>query len=255
MTMDQSAFAAALLDPSLPVPAGITSARGEPDATRFSVYRNNVVASLSRALCQRFPVVRRLVGDDFFNFMARAFLTVSLPRSPLIFAYGDVFPDFIAGFEPAAAIPYLGDTARLEAIWTRAYHAADAPPLPAEQLLAIAPEELAQVRLAPHPAATLLRSDFAIGTIWQAHQDEEVGALAVMTPESVLITRPAFDVRVHVIPAIDARFGAALFAGEPLGEAAATTYAQDPAFDFGRALLGLVSLGAFAGTPSQGDPT
>lgn len=253
--MDQNAFAAALLDPSLPVPAGITSARGEPDATRFSVYRNNVVASLSRALGQRFPVVRRLVGDDFFNGMARAFLKVSLPPSPLIFAYGDTFPDFIAGFAPAAALPYLADTARLEAIWTRAYHAGDATPLPAERLLAIAPEHLAQIRLVPHPAAALLQSDFAIGTIWQAHQAETVGALSVAEPESVLVTRPAFDVRVHVIPAADACFAVALFAGETLGEAASIAFGEDPAFDFGRALLGLASLGALSGSPLQGDPT
>jgi len=253
--MDQRAFAAALLDPSLPVPAGVTCARGEVDASRFSVYRNNVVVGLSRALGQRFPVVRRLVGDAFFDGMARAFLRASPPRSPLIFAYGDAFPDFIAGFAPAAGLPYLADTARLEAIWTRAYHAADAPPLPADRLLAIAPEQLIQVRLRPHPAAAVLRSDFAIGAIWQAHQADEVAALSVMTQESALVTRPAFDVRVHVIPAADAHFAAALFAGGTLGEAAAIAFAQDPSFDFGRALLGLASLGAFAGNPLQGDPT
>jgi hypothetical protein len=253
--MDQSAFAAALLDPSLPVPSGVTSARGEADATRFAVYRNNVVVSLSRALSQRFPVVRRLVGDDFFSEMARAFLKVSLPPTPLIFAYGDAFPDFIAGFAPASALPYLADTARLEAIWTRAYHAADAPPLMAERLLAIAPEALTGIRLVRHPAAALMPSEFAIGTIWQAHQAEAVAALSVATAESVLVTRPAFDVRVHIVPAADARFAAALFAGETLGEAAAIAFAHDPAFDFGRALLGLTSLGAFDGTHMQGDPT
>ncbi|MBN9025597.1 MAG: putative DNA-binding domain-containing protein [Rhizobiales bacterium] len=253
--MDQSAFAAALLDPSLPVPSGVTCARGEPDATRFSIYRNNVVASLSRALGERFPVVRRLVGDAFFNGMARAFLTASLPQSPLIFAYGDTFPDFIAGFAPAAALPYLADTARLEAIWTRAYHAADATPLPVERLLAIAPERLPLVRLSPHPAAALARSAFAIGTIWQAHQAEAVGSVAAMAPECVLVTRPVFDVRVHVVPPADGVFADAVFRGEALGEAAAIAFARHPDFDFGHALLGLASLGAFAGSPSQGDPT
>jgi len=254
MTMDQSAFAAALLDPSLPVPAGVTCARGEPDATRFSVYRNNVVASLSRALGERFPVVRRLVGDEFFNGMARAFLTVSLPRSPVIFAYGDTFPDFVAGFAPAAALPYLADTARLEANWTRAYHAADATPLPVERLLAIAPERLAGIRLSPHPAVALARSDFAIGTIWQAHQAEVVGSMIVAASESVLVTRPAFDVRVHVVPPADGVFADSVLRGETLGEAAATAFARHPDFDFGHALLGLASLGAFADSPLQGDP-
>lgn len=253
--MDQNAFAAALLDPTLPVPAGVICARGEVDATRFSVYRNNVVAGLSRALGQRFPVVRRLVGDEFFNGMARAFLSVSLPKTPLIIAYGDDFPDFIGSFAPAATLPYLADTARLEASWTRAYHAADRAPLSAAGLLAIAPEQLVQIRLAPHPATSLVQSSFAIGTIWQAHQADVVGAVGVMTAESVLVTRPAFDVRVHVIPAADAAFAAALFHGEPLGEAASIAFDVDPGFDFGRALLGLASLGALDGRPFEGDLT
>jgi len=61
MTMDlaetQDAFAAALLDPALPVPAGVTSARGKADEKRFAVYRNNVAVGLTRVLASRFPVV------------------------------------------------------------------------------------------------------------------------------------------------------------------------------------------------------
>lgn len=250
MTMDQNAFASALLDPTLPVPGGVTSARGEADAARFAVYRNNVAVSLSKALGQRFPVVQRLVGDDFFAGMARAYIATTLPDSPLMFAYGDTFPDFVAGFAPAAALPYLADTARLEAQWTRAYHAADIAPLTVEALAGLAPELLGGARLAPHPAAALVRSAYSVGMIWQAHQGDEVGAQTVMTPESVVITRPEFDVRVHVIVEADAVFAASLLRGDSIGEAAAAAFDADPTFDFGRAIVGLTSLGAFAGLAS-----
>ena len=43
-------------------------------ARRFAVYRNNVAAGLIRALEARFPVTRRLVGDDFFRAMAGGFV-------------------------------------------------------------------------------------------------------------------------------------------------------------------------------------
>ena len=46
----QGAIAAALLDPALPVPLGLLGPAGEPSPRRFAVYRNNVVASLSRVL-------------------------------------------------------------------------------------------------------------------------------------------------------------------------------------------------------------
>ena len=111
----ESAFVKALLDPAMPVPAGITTWRGKPDAKRFAVYRNNVAVALSRALASRFPVVEKLVGTEFFAGMIRAYIAMSKPASPIITAYGDDFPDFIAAFEPAATVRYLADVARLEA--------------------------------------------------------------------------------------------------------------------------------------------
>lgn len=246
MTRSQNDFTAALFDPARPVPQGITTARGAPDDKRFAVYRNNVMVSLSKALTQRFPVTVRLVGEDFFASMVRSFIRQSPPASPLIFAYGDALPDFIAGFAPAAALPYLADVARLEAAWSRAYHAADGSILDITLLAAIAPESLPSLRLAPHPATGLIRSRHAIGTIWQAHQEKVVKVGSVAMPEHVLVTRPAFDVELRIIANTDAVFAAALLAGATMDEALAAAQAIDPQFDFGRCLVGLASSGAFA---------
>ncbi len=59
----QRAFAEAVLNPAQPVPPGLIGPDGEPDAKRFAVYRNNVVAGLVDALKQAFPAVLRIVGD------------------------------------------------------------------------------------------------------------------------------------------------------------------------------------------------
>ena len=124
----QNAFACALLDAARAVPATIRGAARRRADRRFAVYRNNVVAGLIDALAQRFPVVCRLVGDEFFRAMARVYVTARPPTSPLMMLYGETFPDFIDEFAPAAALPYLGDVARLELARGRAYHAADAVP-------------------------------------------------------------------------------------------------------------------------------
>ena len=60
------------------------------------------------------------------------------------------------------------------------------------------------------------------------------------------MVRPDMAVGVHVLPARDAVFAAALFAGAPLGEAAEAALAADETFEFGAALAGLLGLGAFA---------
>ena len=174
----QAAFAAALLDPALPVPAGVTSAAGRADAERFAVYRNNVAVGLAKALASNFPVVERLVGEEFFAGMARSlhrrdktrlaadlrlWATISLTSSP--------------ASQPAAGLPYLADVARLERAWLSAYHAADAGPLGIAALAGLGEAMLAAARLVLHPAAAVVRSRFPVGSIWQAHQSDPVGAL------------------------------------------------------------------------------
>lgn len=239
----QSDFVASLFDPLAPVPAGVTTTLGRADAARFGVYRNNVMASLIGALEQRFPVTRRLVGDAFFRGMARAYAVAAKPVSPLMFQYGDEFPGFIDAFDAARQVPYLADMARLEAFWTRAYHAADATSLDVAAVAAVRPDLLVCSSLVMHPSAALLRSDWPVGSIWEAHQHERVASLARSQPETILVIRPDAVVNVHILPSQDAGFAEALFSGATLGDAAETA-AGDEGFDFGRAIVGLLSLGS-----------
>ncbi len=92
------AFAAALDEPSAPPPAMTRGRKGAPDARRFAVYRNNVAVGLIGAIEARYPVSRRLVGDDLFRAMARAFVQSHRPRSPVMIAYGEDFPEFAAEY-------------------------------------------------------------------------------------------------------------------------------------------------------------
>ncbi len=238
----QSEFAAALLDPAATLPAGVTTMRGSADAARFDVYRNNVMVSLITALEQKFPVSRKLVGDAFFKQMARGFIRQERPRSPLIFQYGDGFPEFIDDLETTRGVPYLGDVARLEVLWMRAYHAADATPLDIAAIAGTDPEILVGSGIVPMPSASLLRSDWPVGSIWAAHQQDPVASVAHSGPETILVLRPQADVRVHIVPPQDGNFAATLFAGKSLGGAAQAA-SHDASFDFGSALVGLVSLG------------
>ena len=231
----QSAFAAALLHPGKPLPHGITTARGAADPARFAVYRNNVYVGLTTALAQRFPVTRRLVGTDFFAGIARAYAADRKPPSPLIMHYGDDFPDFIAAFPPAASLAYLADVARIEVMWTRAYNAADRVPLEVARLAAISLEHLLDRALVPHPSAQLIQSLFSTGV-----------TVSPWWAETVLVTRPAMQVEISVLPPADAAFAARLLAGASLGEAAEVALAATSSFDFGSALIGLIGLGAFS---------
>lgn len=217
-TISQTAFRAALLDGARPAPEGLTDGAGRPTTRRFNVYRNNVAVALTEALEQGFPVVRALVGEEFFKGLAAVYLRAHPPASPLMIYYGADLPAFIEGFSPAASLPYLPDIARLEFALRQSYHAADATPLEADALAQLPPEALESARLSFAPAVRLITSPWPVLSIWQHHHG---GPKPQMAPEALLITRPGFDPAPHPVTPGAAPILAALIAGTPLGEAVA----------------------------------
>jgi len=97
MITTQTEFRAALLDPASPSPEGVRNPDGMHATKRFDVYRNNVAVSLTDALETAFPVVNKLVGNDFFLAMAGAYLRAHPPKSPVMMFYGDEMPTFLRG--------------------------------------------------------------------------------------------------------------------------------------------------------------
>ncbi|MDB5601047.1 MAG: putative DNA-binding protein [Xanthobacteraceae bacterium] len=240
----QSHFAEALLDADRAIPPDVTSHTTRVPARRFGVYRNNVVASLVNALRIRFPAVARIVGDEFFAGMARLFVTAQPPRSPLLMRYGDAFPDFIAGFTPAAELLYLPDVARVEAARTRAYHAADMRPLDLCDIATQPPETLGALRVSLHPSIEIVRSAFPVVTIWAMNSGEaELTPIDDWRGEDALVARPALDVEMRALPAGGAAFLRALFNNETLGQAATLALADSDQFDLAANLAGLFGAG------------
>jgi len=117
--------ALALFDPLAGVPAPI----GDPDLRgRAGFDRADIVTFLIRALAARYPVVRRLIGDDSFLDVAQRFIAMQPPRLPVVEHFGETFPHYLRGLGEAASFEYVADMAELEAARARAYHSADAPP-------------------------------------------------------------------------------------------------------------------------------
>jgi hypothetical protein len=241
------AFAAALDDPALAAPAMTRGRTGSPDARRFAVYRNNVAVGLIGALEARYPVSRLLASEELFRAMARAFVRANKPRTPVMIAYGGEFPEFASDYlaETNASLVELSDVAQLENAWVEAYHAEDAIPATVGDLAALSPDCLPGTRIAFHPAARLLRFATPAVSIWaSAQQGDQPPAPTEGIAEDALITRPDCDVRVRVLPPLGFDFTLSLREGATLVEAVAAL--DDPAFNFGAHLVGLVEAGAVA---------
>lgn len=232
------AWAERLLQPGSDAPAGLRSWNGSDPAQRFAVHRNNVLAGLSDALAETFPVLRECLGADCLHALALAFIPQHPPRQPVLAEWGADFGPWLDGFVPhrpeLAALPWLGDLARLEWLRQRCCHAADAPALPLDALAQRLndPDSLPDWRPGWHPAATVWRSRWAGLSLWSAHQRADptepvtLAGLDIHRPEAALLMRShggssGNDDAVQLWPlcAPAAAFCAALESGAPFGEA------------------------------------
>jgi hypothetical protein len=248
----QPAFAAALLDPRAPTPPGLRAWNGSDPSPRFDVHRNNATTSLVRALADGFPVVRALVGDDFFHAMAREYVRAEPPRSPVLLEYGAGFAGFIAAFAPAASLPYLADVARLERARLEAFHAADAQPMDAAAFTPWlqAPEALMQRRAVLHPSLRLLPGSRCVLAAWHAHQpdgaadlSDALDAAAGEGRQDLLVLRPRMEVQAWALPPGAVEALVALHAGDTVGGALSAA-AGEPGFELAAVVAALVQHGA-----------
>lgn len=248
LASSQSTFAQALTDPDRSAPTDVRRPGSNQAAQtkRFDVYRNNVAVAAIDTLRDIFPAVLKLVGDEFFQATAQAYIDHAPPSSPLLFQYGDTFGAFLDDFPPAASVPYLGDVARLEFARLQAYHAADATPLAISALAEIPSDEVAAITLVAHPAVSLIRSRYPVVSLWGA----SVGLASsddvdMACAEDALTVRPELDVDTLILPTGGANFLDSLLEGDSLGIAAEAGAAAEPDFDLSAHLAGLFDAGTF----------
>ena len=213
---------------------------------RLSVYRGNVYANCAKALADTYPIVLRIVGEDFFAGLAYEYTRAHPSTSGDLNAFGDALPGFVAAFRHTADLPYLPDVARMEWLAHRAYFAGDAAPLDLARLRGIAPADLAALRPILAPACALLESRWPLARIWEVHQADYRGDFALALddgPDRILVHRPVWGARVASLPRGEFRFLASATADESLGVALEAALACDSGFDLGAALASWVAVG------------
>lgn len=127
--------------------------------TVLNVYRNNWRSNLRNALRVTYPVVERLVGAEYFDWMADRFIDVQPSQSGNLDNYGAEIPEFIRDFPGVAELPYLADVAQLEFY-------VDA--------VLVAPAAM---------SSQLMTSPYPIHRIWQINQEDWQGADTVSLDE------------------------------------------------------------------------
>jgi hypothetical protein len=206
---------------------------------REQIYRNNVFISLTGALADIYPVVRRLVGEKFFAQLARRYIRAHPSRSGNLHDFGRDLGGFMLQLEELQGLPYLPDTAALEWACHEAFHSADAAAFDFGQTT---DAQNARPRL--HPAARLVVSRYPVLAIWEANQADDPTVVDLDAGgDWLVVLRP--ELQVEILRATPGEFAllAALRDDMALGEACEAALAAEPEFDLPAAMRRFVTHG------------
>lgn len=207
--------------------------------SRLAIYRGNVGANAALALAATYPVVRKLVGAEFFDGLARAYCGDHPSASGDLNELGEHLADFVTTFPPAQTLPYLPDVARMEWLAHRAHYAADHAPLDINRLASIREDDYPRLQLTLHPAVSTLTSAYPLCRIWEVHQDDYRGEITVdfdSGAQSIVVYRPQFHAAVARLTRGEMAFLDATMQGDLLGAALEQALTVDNGFDFAASL-------------------
>lgn len=245
----QSNFARALLefDDGL-IAASLRCKHGSAEE-RIAIYRGNLLAIWNKSLANAYPVIQRLVGEDFFEDLARSYGRRYPSQVGDLNAFGEHFSDFLMGVAPLAEYRYMPAVAQLEWLVHQSYYAqVPNEPLTLTGFLQTAGEHAQDACLSFVPCSVLFKSDKAAVKVWQAHQTEEFSGLPsdLEQPSYAVVVRPHW--RVEVMPLDQAGFTAleCLQNGVTLGAALDQALQIDAQFDVGAHLQKWFAAGIFS---------
>lgn len=219
-------------------------------AGAFAVYRNTSVKARIDALQSNFPVVARLVGQEWFRAAALLYAEAQPCGEAVMADYGVDFPAWLASFEPAHALPYLALMARMDRAWTEAHLCLDAIALQADDLVGLGTATLAGRSLVLHPSVRLFQCDWTAPSLWLAHREGDENAEKVWEPgaEGLLIHRPLDTVRTTRLTPAAWTFLDACRSGRSVESAALSVAGVDPGADTADLLARLLQAGVFIAT-------
>jgi hypothetical protein len=201
---------------------------------RVAFYRDNLRRMWHRVLASAFPVLRELLGGDFFLTLSREYGAADPAWSGDLNLFGSRMAALLEAWPPTATYRYLADVARLEWLVHRAHFAADAVTLSPEQWVQCKRETLQNSSIRLHPAVELLHTSTRAADRWLAFRDSEaaVEPRHVERPQWIIVARPRWTPEVVVLSPNAFAMLSDLRDGATMSDALDAALARDVEFDF-----------------------
>lgn len=231
----QQTFAEAIVEGKRGVVAR-TIAPDESALQSVALYRRLIRNNYTQVLKVTYPVLHRMVGDRYFGIVARGYFQRHPSTSGDLFPYGRHLSTFL---REVHAPPLLVELARLEWACHEVHQASDSPPLPQDQLQAIALVDPSRVTVHFHAASRLLLFPFPVHRVWLALQpgaltNDDIDMPLPWVETGVVVTRCDWKVQITPLTRLDYLLLEAMSRGVDLVSVERMAIEFNPEFDFAR---------------------
>lgn len=200
------------------------------------VYRNGYLKTCAEALAGNYPVVKALVGDDYFRDLARGYVDRHPPTRGTLVGYGEHFPDFVRQLEDEHGLEYLADAAAIDAAWLESYFAEEGAPLaPADiERMGAEGDDVTAVRVHLTPHVQLVQIENSIVDTWTVLRDQGELTEAVALSKrahSAMLWRLGGQIHIKALDDAESVFIKTMANVTTLGDGAARAFEIYESFD------------------------
>jgi hypothetical protein len=237
----QARFVDAVLGTADATPPAIRSSASFTAQQRLGVYANAYRRRLIEAMGSVFERCLQVIGEQEFEAQALDYVESHPPASRALRWYADDFPEWLHSRVSAPA--RMADLAIIDRGLRRAFDAADAQALGRDALLALAPDEWAQMRLRWHPALSVARCAVDAIGLWRGEAEAAADGRVETTTTALAFWRDEEQTLFRSLVEPEAELLQRLRADAPLAEACLQGPSPMPIAAAAAALLSWVDSG------------
>ncbi len=180
-------------------------------ARRLMIYHDAYRLRLVEALSKAYPNLGKLLGDDLFDRVSRAFIAKKPSLYRNLREYGGELSQHLAAELPEH--PIASELAAFEWTLSLAFDAADESPIGIADLAAIPPESWGALRFDPHPSVRTLALTLNTVAVWKALDENRPPPAVENAPATWLFWRRDFNPYFRSLDALERRALARLIEG------------------------------------------
>jgi len=166
---------------------------------RLQVYRNSFIMGVTEALAITYQHTYALVGDEFFNSVARAFILAMPPLENNIMTYGEGFNEYLESLPQLTEMPYISEMARFEWLLEQTSNSQiENKIFDTSQLALVSESDLGQITFQIPAQISLFKSEQNISHLYHMLMTNEVLESDLNVP-CYLVLKKQPDFRIEII--------------------------------------------------------